>query len=34
MNEGIYEELITQLVSNKINELDKVANYINTSQID
>ncbi|TDU43754.1 hypothetical protein BXY82_1172 [Gelidibacter sediminis] len=23
MNQGIYEELVTQLVSNKIKELDK-----------
>lgn len=34
MNEGIYEELITQLVSNKINELDKETYYINTTKID
>jgi superfamily II DNA or RNA helicase len=34
MNEGIYEELVTQLVSNKINELNKDTYYINKSKID
>jgi superfamily II DNA or RNA helicase len=34
MNEGIYEELITQLVSNKINELEKETYYVNTTKID
>ena len=34
MNQGIYEELITQLVSQKINELGKDTFYINTSPID
>jgi hypothetical protein len=34
MNQGIYEELITQLVSNKINELNKNSYYINKTKID
>lgn len=34
MNQGIYEELVTQLVTNKINELNKEAYYINKSKID
>jgi superfamily II DNA or RNA helicase len=34
MNQGIYEELITLLVSEKINELNKEAYYINKSKID
>lgn len=34
MNQGIYEELITQLVSIKINELNKESYYINKSKID
>ncbi|MFA5669296.1 MAG: DUF3427 domain-containing protein [Balneolaceae bacterium] len=34
MNQGIYEELITQLVSQKIDALDKDTFYINTSSID
>lgn len=34
MNQGIYEELVTQLVSNKINELNKDLFYINKSKID
>lgn len=34
MNQGIYEELVTQLVSNKINELNKDTYYINKSKID
>jgi superfamily II DNA or RNA helicase len=34
MNQGIYEELVTRLVSNKINELDKDSYYINKTKID
>lgn len=34
MNQGIYEELVTQLVLNKINELNKDSYYINKSKID
>lgn len=34
MNQGIYEELITSLVSQKINNLDRDTFYINTSSID
>lgn len=34
MNQGIYEELVTQLVSNKINELNKDYYYVNKSKID
>ena len=34
MNQGIYEELVTQLVSNKINELNKDTYYLNKSKID
>lgn len=34
MNQGIYEELVTQLVSNKINELNKDSFYVNKSKID
>ncbi|MFC3811625.1 DEAD/DEAH box helicase [Lacihabitans lacunae] len=34
MFEGIYEELVTKLVSLKINELDKDSYYINESKID
>ena len=34
MNQGIYEELVTQLVTNKINDLKKDAYYINKSKID
>ncbi len=34
MNQGIYEELVTQLVSNKINELNKDSYYLNKSKID
>lgn len=34
MNQGIYEELLTQLVSNKINELNKDSYYVNKSKID
>ncbi|MFY7861780.1 MAG: DEAD/DEAH box helicase family protein, partial [Chitinophagales bacterium] len=34
MNQGIYEELVTQLVSNKINKLDKNSYFVNKSKID
>lgn len=34
MTQGIYEELITQLVSNKINELNRDDFYINKAKID
>lgn len=34
MNEGIYEALITQLVSHKIDTLDRDTFYINTTSID
>ncbi|HMP32260.1 MAG TPA: phospholipase D-like domain-containing protein, partial [Saprospiraceae bacterium] len=34
MNQGIYEELVTKLVTGKINELDKSAYYINKTIID
>lgn len=34
MNQGIYEELVTQLVTQKINELDKGDFYINKTNID
>jgi superfamily II DNA or RNA helicase len=34
MNEGIYEELVTQLVSMKINELSHDAFYINKTKLD
>jgi len=34
MNQGIYEELVTKLVTHKINELDRSAYYINKSKID
>ena len=34
MNQGIYEELVTQLVSQKISELNKDAFYINKVAID
>lgn len=34
MNEGIYEQLVTKLVTQKVNELEKDAYYINTSKID
>jgi superfamily II DNA or RNA helicase/HKD family nuclease len=34
MNQGIYEELVTQLVAEKINELEKDAYYINKAPID
>lgn len=34
MNQGIYEELVTQLVAQKIKELDKEAFYVNKSTID
>jgi superfamily II DNA or RNA helicase len=34
MNEGIYEELVTQLVSQKLKEIDKDIFFINTSILD
>jgi superfamily II DNA or RNA helicase len=34
MNQGIYEELVTQLVSNKINNLNKDSYYVQKSKID
>ncbi len=34
MNQGIYEELVTKLVAQKINELDKNAYHINKTKID
>lgn len=34
MNQGIYEELVTKLVSQKINELEKSAYHINKTKID
>ena len=34
MNQGIYEELVTQLVTQKLNELDKGVFYINKTNID
>jgi hypothetical protein len=34
MNEGIYEELVTKLVTRKINELDKNAYHIDKAKID
>lgn len=34
MNEGIYEELVTQLVSNKLSEINRDRFYINKSVID
>ncbi len=34
MNEGIYEEIVTQLVSRKLNELEKNAYYIKETKID
>jgi superfamily II DNA or RNA helicase/HKD family nuclease len=34
MNQGIYEELVTKLVNQKINKLDKNAYYINKTKID
>ena len=34
MKQGIYEELVTQLVLKKINELNRDTYYINTSKID
>lgn len=34
MNEGIYEQLVTQLVSRKISNIDKDSFYIKTSKID
>ena len=34
MNQGIYEEIVTQLISNKLNELDKEAYFIKEIKID
>lgn len=34
MNQGIYEELVTKLVTHRINELDKNAYHINKTKID
>jgi superfamily II DNA or RNA helicase len=34
MNQGIYEELVTKLVSQKIKELDRTKYYINKASID
>jgi uncharacterized protein YfkK (UPF0435 family) len=34
MIEGIYEELVTQLVSQKINQIDKGLFYVNKSVLD
>jgi superfamily II DNA or RNA helicase len=34
MNQGIYEELVTKLVAQKINELNKNTYYINKTRID
>ena len=34
MNQGIYEELVTQLVSTKLKELNKDSYYVNKSKID
>lgn len=34
MNQGIYEELVTKLVAQKINELEKNAYHINKTKID
>ena len=34
MNQGIYEEIVTQLVSSKLEELNKETYYINKSKID
>lgn len=34
MNQGIYEELVTKLVAQKINELDKNVYHINKTKID
>lgn len=34
MNQGIYEELVTQMVLEKINALNRETYYINTSKID
>jgi superfamily II DNA or RNA helicase len=34
MNQGIYEELVTRLVTSKLNELDKTKFYISKSEID
>ena len=34
MNQGIYEELVTQLIENKLSKLDKHQFYIKKSQLD
>jgi len=34
MNEGIYEELVTKLVSRKLEQIDKNAFFINKSVLD
>ena len=34
MNEGIYEQLVTKLIANKVNELDKDAYFISSSKLD
>jgi superfamily II DNA or RNA helicase len=34
LNQGIYEDLVTQLVSNKISELNREAYYINKTKLD
>ena len=34
MNQGIYEELITQLISSKLNDLEKEEYYIKEIKID
>ena len=34
MNEGIYEELVTKLVSRKLEQIDKDAFFINKSVLD
>lgn len=34
MNQGIYEELVTRLVTSKLNELDKTKFYFSKSEID
>ena len=34
MNQGIYEELVTKIVAQKINELDKSIYLINKTKID
>ena len=34
MNQGIYEELITQLVNDKLNEIDKEIFFLKKNLID